>query len=160
MDLSHWADVAEIVGAATVAGGIVFAVAQLLALRRQRRELATIELGRSFENPDFARALRLVLSLPAGLDAAQLRARGPGIEDAAVLVSLTIESIGLMCQRGITDVDVVWDLMGGVVLTGWGNLCGWVADVRREQRNPKFDEWFEWLATDFERRRITRPAST
>ena len=153
MDLSHWADVAEILGAVTVAGGIVFAVAQLLAFQRQRRELATIELARSFENPDFARALHLVLSLPAGLDAAQLRARGPGIEDAAVLVSLTLESIGVMCQRGITDVDVVWDLMGGVVLTCWRNLCGWVADVRREQRNPKFDEWFEWLAIDFERRR-------
>lgn len=159
MDLSHWADVADIFAAATVAGGIVFAVAQLLALRRQRRELATIELGRSFENPDFAKALRLVLSLPAGLDAAQLRAQGPDIEDAAVLVSLTIESIGLMCQRGITDVDVVWDLMGGVVLTGWSNLRGWVADIRREQRNPKFDEWFEWLAVDFERRRSARAAS-
>ena len=78
-----------------------------------------------------------------------------------MLVSLTVESIALMCQRRIIDVDVVWDLMGGVVLTGWDNMRGWVADVRAEQRNPKFDEWFEWLAIKLGRRRsLSRPAST
>jgi hypothetical protein len=152
MDLSGWANVADIVGGATVVGGIAFAAVQLLQLRRQRRELATIELARSFENPEFARALRLVLALPAGLKAEDLRSKGPEIETAAMLVSLTIESVAVMCRRKIIDIDVVWDLMGGVVLTGWANLRGWAADVRREQRNPKFDEWFEWLATELERR--------
>jgi hypothetical protein len=144
-----------------VISGMVFAAVQLADLRRQRRELATIELGRSFENPEFARALRLVLSLPAGLDAARLRATGPDVEDAAVLVSLTVESVALLCRRRIIDIDVVWDLMGGVVLTGWGKLRGWVADVRAEQQNPKFDEWFEWLAIEFShRRRITPGGAT
>jgi len=156
MNISQWADVASILGGVSVVGGIIFAAIQLLQFRRQRLEIATIEVTRSFQNPEFARALRVVLSLPAGLSADELRARGPTVEDAAVLVSLTIESVAVMCRREVIDIDVVWDLMGGVIMTAWTNLKSWAAEVRAEQRNAKFNEWFEWLAVRLERR-MTSP---
>lgn len=152
MDLQTWANVAEIVGGAVVVGGIAFAAFEVQQVRRQRREIATIELARSFERPEFARALRLVSEQPPGLSAAELRARQPGIDDAATLVCYTFESIAVMCRRDIVDSDLVWELMGGVIGTAWTNIRDLVYVVREEQRNPKWAEWFEWLAGEMARR--------
>lgn len=155
MSLSQWADVASIIGGLAIIGGIISATVQLQQFRRQRRELATIEAARSFQEPEFAKALRVVLSLPAGLTAEELRAHGPDTEDAAVFVSLSIECVAVMCRREVIDFDVVWDLMGGVIVTCWAILKSWAADVRVEQGNAKFDEWFEWLAVQLEQRTLS-----
>jgi hypothetical protein len=145
MDLQTLANIAEIAGGIIVLGGAVFAVVELMHLRRQRRELATIELARSFESPEFARALRQVLSLPAGLSFKEVRERGAEFEDAATLVTLTIESTGVMLRHEVVDSQIVWELMGGVVTSSWDRLSDWVAGIRSEQGSGKFAEWFEWL---------------
>ena len=63
-----------------------------------------------------------------------------------MLVSLTVESVGIMVHRGVVEFDMVWGLMGGLVLGAWERVQGWAAEVRREQGREKFDEWFQWLA--------------
>ncbi len=151
MDLNTLGNLAEIIGVIIVVVGFSFAVIQLLHFRQQRRDMASIELARSFENPEFARALRLVLSLPDGISAEKLRAKDLRYEDAAMLVSLTLESVGIMVHRRIVSLDMVWELMGGVSQTAWGKLSGWAGDIRREQGQEKFDEWTQWLALQMER---------
>ncbi len=145
MDLNTLANVAEIIGFFTIVGGLWFAVVQIRDFRAQRREMASIELTRAFENPEFSRALLLVLSLPSGLNAAELRNRGAEYEEAAMLVSLTLESIAVMVHNRMISIAIVWELMGGVILGTWGKLVGWVEDMRHEQEREKFDEWFQWL---------------
>ncbi len=151
MDLGTLANLAEIFGFLIVIGGLAFAIVQILQYRRHRREMAAIELARSFESPSFGNALRLVLSLPDNLDAEGLRKHGSQYEDAAFLVSLTIEAVAIMVHRRIVDLDVVWELMGGVSQTAWKKLCGWAKDIRSEHGQEKFDEWFEWLAVQMRR---------
>ena len=146
MDLNTLANLAEIVGFLTIVGGLWFAVVQIRDFRAQRRDLAAIELTRAFENPEFARALLLILSLPSGINAAGLREKGAQYEEAAMLVSLTLESVGIMVHQRMVSVGIVWELMGGVILSTWSKLGGWVEDVRREQEREKFDEWFQWLS--------------
>ena len=73
--LATLANLAEILGAIVVIGGVVFAVIQIRQFRRQRLEVAAIELVRSFQSPEFTRAFTLVLELPVGLSAAELRQR-------------------------------------------------------------------------------------
>jgi hypothetical protein len=154
MELSTLANLAEIIGVIIVIGGLWFAVVQLLHYRQQRRDMAAIELARSFQNPAFAQALRLVLSLPDGIRAQELRERDPTYENAAIQVSLTLESVAVMVHRHIVDLDVVWDLMGGILLDAWGKLSAWAGDVRTEQRQEKFDEWIQWLAEQMRRRKV------
>lgn len=151
MELQTLANLAEIFGALVVIGGVVFAVAQLSLFRRQRRETAAFELARSFQSPEFAHALQLVLALPSGLSARKLRQRGPEVEEAALLVSLTLETVGIMVHRRIVPLDVVWELMGAVSLTAWERLQGWAREVRREHGSEKFDEWIEWLCDQMTR---------
>ncbi len=151
MDLNTLANLAEILGVIIVIVGFAFAIIQLLHFRRERQDRAAIELARSFETPEFAHALRMVLSLPAGIRADQLRARGDEYEDAAMLVSLTLESVGIMVHRRIVSFDMVWELMGGVVQSAWDRLRDWAFAIRRDESQDKFDEWIQWLAAQMDR---------
>lgn len=152
MELNTLANLAEIIGTSIVIGGLWFAVVQLLHYRQQRRDLAAIELTRSFQSPAFAQAFRLIMSLPDGISAKNLREREPAYENAAIQVSFTLESVAIMVHRRLVDLDTVWELMGGVLLNVWNKLRSWVEDVRTEQEQEKFDEWVQWLAEQMERR--------
>ncbi|MCH8158249.1 MAG: hypothetical protein IIA08_00115 [Proteobacteria bacterium] len=68
-DLSRLANIAEILSAIIVIGGIFFALVQVRQTRQQRRELAAIELFRSFGSPQFSKAYRTVLHFSDGLTA-------------------------------------------------------------------------------------------
>lgn len=145
MDLNTLANLAEIIGLFTILGGLSFAVIQLLYIRGQRRDMVAVELARAFENSDFAHALLLVLSLPSGICADDLRKLDARYEEAAMLVSLTMESVGIMVHRRMVSLDMVWELMGGVILSTWDRLDVWAEDIRREQERGKFNEWIQWL---------------
>jgi hypothetical protein len=83
-----------------------------------------------------------VLELPTDATAADVKRLG--IEDSAMLVSLTIESVAIMVHRGIVDIDMVWELMGGVVLGTWDRLRDWADAHRASSGREKFNEWFQW----------------
>ena len=56
IDLDTLASLAEVFGALVVVGSIGFAFVQLAHFRRQRSDMAAVELARSFQTPEFARA--------------------------------------------------------------------------------------------------------
>lgn len=159
-ELSTLADIAEIIGAIFVIGGIIFAVIQVRQFRRQRLEMAAFELVGSFRNSEFTRALTFVLSLPNGIPANELRARAPDAETLAMVASTTLESVGLMVYRRILPIALVDELIGGTVVTLWAKLGGWVAALRQEENRTDTHEWFEWLAERLnERAASTNPES-
>ena len=145
MTLETAANIAELIGGIVVLGGLAFAIVQLAQLRRQRRDLAAIELARSFSNPTFAGALQRVLALQPGLTVHELEQLDDESREAMMLLSLTFESVGIMVYRRIVDIDIVWDLMGGVVLSTWERLRPWAMLQRELSGREKFDEWIEWL---------------
>ncbi len=144
MDLNTLASLSEVIGAAVVIGSVGFALVQLAHFRRQRYDLVTVELMRSLQTPEFTHAIRLVLTLPDDASPEKVR-EDPAVEDAAMLVSLTIESVGILVHRRMASLDLVWEMMGGVCLESWYKTRKWAEDVRAEQDNEKFQEWFQWL---------------
>jgi hypothetical protein len=149
-DLSRLADMAEILSATIVVGGIIFAVIQMRQTRQQRRELAAIELFRSISSPAFNRAYRNVLHYPDGLDTDQLKQEYPDGEECAMLICTTMESIGVMMYQRIVPSAVVNNLIGSSTLILWQKLEFWVNDLRTELDNPFAFEWFQWLAMKLE----------
>ncbi len=145
-DLSRLADMAEIIGAAVVVGGIFFAVMQMRHLRQQRRELAAIELFRFFGSPQFSQAYREVLRLPDGLGIRELRAHSPEAEDCAMIIGTTMENIGVMMYQRIVPSAVVENLMGDSTIVLWRKLEVWATEIRSDFENPHAFEWFQWLA--------------
>lgn len=148
-DLTFYANIAEIVGTLTIIGGGIFGAVQLLEFRGQRRDAVAVELMRSFYNPEFSRAVTLIRNLPDGISADELRARGPATEEAALLIAMMYETMGLLVYRRIASFGLAQELTGGLLEVLWRKLGGWVKAVRDEQSHPRFAEWFEWLAIQF-----------
>lgn len=145
-DLSRLANVAEIIGALVVVGGLIFAVLQMRNFRQQRRELAAIELFRSFGNAEFNGAYQRILNMPVGLNAAEMEQRYPGREHCAMLICTTMENIGVMTFQRIVPFVVVRNLIGFSTVLLWQRLELWVSDLREQIDCPAAFEWFQWLA--------------
>lgn len=145
-DLSQLANLAEILGAAIVLGGLAFAIVQLRQYRQQRRELAAIELFRFFGSPHFTDAYQNILDLPDDLSAEELRQRFPEYEHCAMLISTTMENIGVMTFQRIVPYVIVNSLMGHSAVILWHKLENWVVTIRRQHGNQSAFEWFQWLA--------------
>lgn len=145
-DLSRLANIAEIFSAIIVIGGIFFAVVQVRQTRQQRRELAAIELFRSFGSPQFTAAYQMVLHFPDDLSASEIKQNYPTGEESAMLISTTMENIGVMMFQGIVPAAVVSNLIGSSTFILWGKLQHWVEDLRAELDSPYAFEWFQWLA--------------
>ena len=144
-DLATLANIAEIFGTLTVVGGVLFAVVQIREFRAQRREAVAVELMRSFNDPAMAEAVNLIRSLPDGVSAQELRAKGPEYERAAVMVCLTYETVALLVFRGMTSFEMVRELTGGLAVVMWRKLARWMDAIREEQEQASWAEWFQWL---------------
>jgi hypothetical protein len=131
-DLSSLANMAEILGVIIVVGGVYFAVLQIRQFRQQRRELAALELFRFFGNHRFTNAYQLLLHLPDGLSAEDIRTKDANLEDAAMLVSSTMENIGVMTFQRIVPFVIVNKLVGSSVIILWRKLENWAFALREE----------------------------
>ena len=149
-NLSTLANLAEILGVIIVVGGFFFAVLQMRQIRQQRRELAAIELFRFFGNARFTKAYQTLLHLPDGLSAEDIRTKQASLEDAAMLVSSTMENIGVMTYQRIVPFVIVNNLLGSSVVILWRKLEKWATALREELGDEAAFEWFQWLAERLE----------
>jgi len=150
-DLATLANLAEIFGTLTILGGFIFAILQIREFRAQRRQAVSVELLRSFQGPDFGHAVNLVRELPDAISAEELRAKGAEHERAAILITTTFETVGLVAFREMASFELVRELMGGIALVMWRKLEAWQWTVRDEQMQPSWGEWFQWLCEQLER---------
>lgn len=151
LTLQNLANLAEILGGITILGGAAFAIVQLREIRAQRRQAVAVELVRSFQNSELARAVNLIRELPDHASAETLRARGPEYERAAIMLATTYETIGLLAFRRLGSFSLVRELTGGLALVIWRKLSRWIETVREEHRQPSWAEWFQWLAEQLAR---------
>lgn len=151
--LETLANIAEVIGVVIVIGGLYFAVLQLRQFRQQQRELAAIELFRFYGNPHFTDAFNRVVHMKDNMSAEEIRRDEDGLEEAATLISSTMENIGVMTHQRIVPFTVVNHLIGASAIILWQKLKPWTYTLREETGNDYMFEWFQWLAdrlTDFE----------
>ena len=145
-DLSLYASIAEIFSATAIVGGALFAIVQLNEYKRRRRNEAAAELCRQFTQPELAKAFILLNTLPDGLGIEEYRKRGPEYEEAAQVVGMTFETMGLLVYKDMASFRTVQELAGGLLLMTWRKSGDWVKEVREVENNPRFGEWAQWLA--------------
>jgi hypothetical protein len=151
LDLETISSISQIVGTATIVGGTVFGLIQLRELRKQRRDAVAGDLMRTFMDANLAQAITLIRSLPDGASAEDLRRAGPEAERAAILICTTFETMGLLVFERIAPFSLVLELAGGIIVVMWRKLGPWLNQIRTEQSQPSWAEWFEWLAMQCER---------
>ena len=157
-DLQRLANIAEILGALMLIGGAIFGILQIREFRAQRRQAVAVELTRSFHNLDLVRAMNLILKLPDGISAEELRSKGPEYEEAAIMISATYEAIALLVFRKMATFSMVRELTGGVAVVMWQKLEQWIAWMRQDLANPSWAEWFQWLAAQLARESTDKDA--
>lgn len=146
MELQTLANIAEIFGALLVVIGVIFGLLEIRHYRQQRQETASIEIMRAFQSPDFTRALRMVMDFEQECQQCRDDNMPQELQDAAMLVSTTLEAVGLMVYQRIVPFRLVQQLMGGTIQAGWSVLSPHTEMLREELRRPSIHEWFQWLA--------------
>jgi len=145
-DLQTAANFAEIFSAVMVVAGVVFALVEIRHFRQTRQETAAMEIMRSFQSPGFTSALRLVMDYEQVCRNCDDEPMPQELQDAALLVSTTLESTGLMVYQRIVPFGMVQQLMGGTIQASWRVLRPHTEWLRRKLRRPSIHEWFQWLA--------------
>jgi len=146
ISLETIANVSQIIGAGTIITAVIFGSFQIREYRKRRENMVAAELMRSFLSSDFARAVSLIRTLPEAISADDLRSLGPEYEQAAILITTTFETMGLLAFRNIAPFSLVQELAGGLIIVTWKKLSVWLNTVRKEQSQPSWAEWFQWLA--------------
>ena len=159
LSLSTLANLAEIIGAGSIVTGLIVGWVQIRHLRNQQRDAVAINLAQTFYDGAFSEALSLMQKVPDGVTRAELREMGQEYEEAAITVITSFETMGLLAFKGIAPMDLVLDLAGGIVSVMCNKLRVWQQEVRDEQKQPSFAEWFEWLGDQANKRKTqTEPA--
>ena len=151
MNFETISGISQIIGTITIVGGTLFAVIQLSELKKQRRDAIASEIMRTFISKELANAISLLRNMPDGVSAEELRRAGPDTEKAAILICTTFETMGLLVFHRIASFTLVVELAGGIIVVMWHKLGPWLKQMRIEQSQPSWAEWFQWLAQQCER---------
>jgi hypothetical protein len=151
LTLDALANLAEIIGAGSIITGLIFGWIQVRSYRTQQRDMIAVNLAQTFYNQDLARALTLLQPLPDGVTLKELREYGDDHINAAITVTTSYETMGLLVFKRVATMELVLDLAGGIVTTMNRKLRVWQNDVRIEQIQPSWAEWFEWLGDQAEK---------
>ena len=104
------------------------------------------DLCRGFTDPELAKAVNLLKSLPDGISLKDLRSLDGDYEEAAQIVGMTFETMGILVHKDIASFQIVQELAGGLLLMMWRKIEISIKETRVEQGNPRFGEWVQWLA--------------
>ncbi len=154
MDLQTLSQMAEVGGFIAVLAAIIFGYIQLKDAKRQRNDLAAIELVRSFQDSEFTTAFRLIHGLSEEVSASDLVDKGSEYIDAALLIGIKYETMGVLVYRGVVPIAAVEELIGGIALTLWQRVRPWAESIREVQSQDRFLEWFQWLVERLEERSV------
>ena len=159
LSLTTLANLAEIIGAGSIITGLVFGWYQIRQYRILQRDAIAMNLAQTFYSNDLAQAISLVQTLPDGISLEKMRERGPEYSQAAITITTSFETMGFLVFKRIASLELVVDLAGGIVTTMTRKLGRWLEDVRVEQRQPSWGEWFEWLGRQAAKiQSVTEPA--
>jgi hypothetical protein len=76
--------------------------------------------------------------------------------EAAVAVCTSFETMGLLVYKRVASLELMMDLCGGIVTVQNRKLKQWREDMRRENNQPSWAEWFEWLGDQAARLKSNR----
>ena len=154
MTLGTLANYADIIGAFSIVTGLIVGWFHIRHLRAQQRDAIALNLAQTFYNRDLAEAIEVLHPLPDGISLQEMRDMGPEVHRAAITFCTSFETMGLLVYNRIAPLDLVLDLAGGVVATMNRKLRRWQEDVREEQQQPSWGEWFEWLGDQAVKRKV------
>lgn len=145
-------DLLSVVASLAVGFGVIVALIQLRALRRQRQEETVIQLMSHFGDEQFLDAFWRVQAWDFS-DVEDFEARGSQADRVAWYeVGAFFELMGLLYKRGLASLDLLDDLLSHAVLLYWNSTAIVTTGYRAKHHVPQVNEWVEYLARAMDRR--------
>jgi hypothetical protein len=91
------------------------------------------DLCRGFTDPELAKAVNLLKSLPDGISLKDLRSLDGDYEEAAQIVGMTFETMGILVHKDIASFQIVQELAGGLLLMMWRKIEISIKETRVRQ---------------------------
>lgn len=140
------ANLAEIFGGIAVIIGIAFGFMEYRRYKVTERREAVASLARSFQTPELAAAIRVVLELPEPFDQTQYDTLPEQEKNLVWMMCCSMESIGILVFRGDLPLSLVDEFFSIPVIEGWRKLSPYVEELRESVHGPQAWEWYQWLA--------------
>jgi len=153
LSLQDWL---SLISTVAIVMALVFTGVQVREANQARRDQAAVALLQSAQGDSWTKSMDTISRIPAGLDAAQVDAQGESATAALVDFAVRVETIGYMVFSRMVSLDMVDDLLGGVILMFWSRAQAWVGRERARTGNGKLFEWCEWLSNRVAERRALR----
>jgi len=135
----------ELLSTLALSGGVIFAAVEWRATRREREQQRQIMLNRSFDSPEFTKAMRTVMELPEGTSKREIDAN-PATADLVWYWIGVMEQIGFLVHHGQLDLQLVYETYSAPVRVSATKLARYMADGRREYGSDTMYEYATWLA--------------
>lgn len=148
-DLQTWANVAEILGGASILGGVAFAVHQMRRFRTERQDAAAASIIQTANTTEFRRYVQAVLDLPDAAPAERVRS-DPALRLAADAFIVSCESFGFLVHSRAIDLHALDRMAGGFIRSGWRKLRPFVEGERQRFGDANYGEWHQWLVERME----------
>ncbi|HET6996040.1 MAG TPA: hypothetical protein VFI06_13700 [Chitinophagaceae bacterium] len=136
---------------------LIFGIAQVRAVARDRRERLTLETLHTFQTRETAELMLFVNNqkLPSTLEG--LRAL-PISEQAKIFqFGQQMESLGLLLAERFINIDLVDKTLGSFVVTAWQKYKAMFYDIREKTSDPFLGEYFQWMAEQMDKRLTENP---
>ena len=65
--------------------------------------------------------------------------------------------MGLLVFKGVAPLELVMDLAGGIIVTTHRKLAQLQEDIRKENSQPSWAEWYHWLGDQVTRVKDSQP---
>ena len=147
------ATILNLVSTVAIVGALIFTALQVRQGNRSQRDQAAFEMMKTILRDTLTESLDLLGGLPANAQLADIEKLGAATKRALLEFGVGLESIGYMAFRRMVPLNMVDELIGGMVLMYWSRAKTWTESERVRTGNPKFFEWCEWLADRIGERR-------
>jgi len=136
---------------------VIFGIAQVRAVARDRKERLTLETLHTFQTREAAE-LMLYISLNE-LPTSQKGLRALPINEQAIVLQFgqQMESLGLLMAEKYIDIDLVDKTLGSFVVTAWEKYKKMFLEIREKTPDPFLGEYFQWMAEQIDQRMKNNP---
>jgi hypothetical protein len=137
--------------------GLIFGIAQVKAVARDRKERLTLETLRNFQTHAFAELMFTINSynIPSTLE--EWRKLPPSDQIMFLQFTQEMESLGILVAERFININLVDKTLGSFVTSSWEKFKTVILDIREKQSDPFLSEYFQWLAERLQTRMQMNP---
>ena len=151
------AGIAEILGGVAVVFAIIFGFVEFRRYKRTEKKEAAASLAQSYQTPELAAMLRIVVELPEPIGMQQYRDLSDAEKNLIWALFCSMESIGILVSRGDLPIELVDEFFSIPIKEGWRKLSPYVEELRRDTDSPQAWEWYQWLYERLAKHHNTAP---